>query len=166
MVRKTFTKTELAGLAAGLLILASAALAASPTAPDEIAPASDPAQGAECLSPVPDPAAPEGEPLLTSDTGGVVYTAGGCSAWASCDDGSTVHCSSSSSSGTCSYQDSNCPGTRGHVTCDGFTTWCPRCEEEIDCSQYNYPGCSYFWNGVLGCCDVKALDGKICLQAC
>lgn len=167
MIRKTLTKTALTGLAAGVLILASAALAASPTDADAIAPATNPAQGAKCPSPVSDPAAPEGEPLLTPDTGGVVYTASGCTAWASCDDGSSVHCSSSSSSGTCSYQNSNCPGTRGHVTCDGFTTWCPPCPpDEEDCSRFNYPGCSYFWNDVLGCCDVKSLNGQICLQAC
>lgn len=161
MTKAIIIRATLAGLVVGVPVLASTVLAASPAEP-EIVPATD---QAACLSPAAVPDLIEGEPLLAPDVGGVVYTAGGCSAWATCYNGSTVDCSSSSSSGTCSYQDANCPASWGYVECDGVRWWCPICPPE-DCSRYNYPGCSYFWNGVRGCCDVKSLDGKICLEAC
>jgi hypothetical protein len=39
---------------------------------------------------------------------------------------STVSCTSSSS-GTCTAVDRNCPTTPGYVVCDGTTTYCPAC---------------------------------------
>ena len=161
MTKSTLFKATFAGLVFGVAVLASTVLAASHGEP-QLATASG--EG-PCPTPLINATAFEGEPLLTPESGGVVYTSGSCSAWATCDDGSTVDCSSSSSSGTCSFQDADCDnGIRGHVECDGSKTWCPECPE--DCSSLNYPGCSYFWNDVLGCCDVKSLDGSICLQAC
>jgi hypothetical protein len=68
-----------------------------------------------------------------------------CTATANCWNGGTVSCSSNTSVTSCSAADGNCSvGERGHVTCDGVTTWCPtacpvdcdalelQCEE--DCS--------------------------------
>ena len=53
-----------------------------------------------------------------------------CSAVANCESG-TVSCSSDASSTSCSAVDRSCPGERGHVTCDGVTTYCPT---ECTCS--------------------------------
>jgi len=48
-----------------------------------------------------------------------------CDATAICDTGS-VSCSSNASVSNCSSADRSCDaGERGHVTCDGVTTWCP-----------------------------------------
>ncbi len=48
-----------------------------------------------------------------------------CSATATCQSG-TVSCSSNTSATSCSAVDRNCAnGERGHVTCNGVTTWCP-----------------------------------------
>jgi hypothetical protein len=49
-----------------------------------------------------------------------------CSATVNCGDGTSVSCSSSASSSSCSSIDRNCP-TRGSVTCDGVKTKCPPC---------------------------------------
>ena len=157
------TKTSVFGLVVGLLILAPAALAESPPAE-----ALDLAASELFSSATPSTPDCEEEPLLSpAGKGSVVYTVGGCVAIASCWNGSTVSCSTSSSSGTCSFQDSTCnPQVRGWVQCNGVRTWCPWHSCPFDCSSLNYPGCSYFWNGVLGCCDVKASPGQICLTAC
>lgn len=50
-----------------------------------------------------------------------------CSATAYCWDGSTRYCDSNTSATSCSAVDSNCPGTQGHVTCNGQTQACPPC---------------------------------------
>lgn len=50
-----------------------------------------------------------------------------CSATANCWDGSTRSCQGYNSTVSCTAVDSNCPGQRGYVTCDGTTTLCPAC---------------------------------------
>jgi hypothetical protein len=76
-----------------------------------------------------------------------------CTATANCGDGTTVYCESDTSTTSCSAADRNCPGERGHVTCNGVTTWCaeecPGCgpdfcgwEAEADCAANCYP-CNY-----------------------
>ncbi len=77
-----------------------------------------------------------------------------CSATAYCWDGSTRYCESNTSATSCSAVDSNCPGTQGHVTCNGQTQACPPCppggcgpdfctsEEEYNC-QLSCGGCPY-----------------------
>lgn len=156
MTKSTLIKTTLAGLVVGVLMLASTILAASPEQP-EIVPTS---KDSRCLSTV---AVIEGEPLLTPDAGGVVYTAASCAAWATCHDNSMVDCSSSGSSGTCSFQDVDCKNEiDGHVECGGVKRSCPPCP---DCSHLNYPGCTYFWNSDLECCDVEQpVGGPICFD--
>ena len=152
-----------------LLILAPAAFAESPGA--DVLDFPDVLVHEASFSPV-TPATPgcEEEPLLSpAGKGSVVYTAGGCSATANCRNASTpsVSCSTSGSSGTCSFHDATCaPDTRGWVECNGVKTWCPMPNCPTDCSSFNRPGCSYFWNGVLGCCDVKVSPGAFCLTAC
>jgi hypothetical protein len=48
-----------------------------------------------------------------------------CNATANCSPG-TVTCGGNNSVTSCSAADRNCNvGERGHVTCDGHTTWCP-----------------------------------------
>ncbi|HEX4965303.1 MAG TPA: hypothetical protein VF173_31125 [Thermoanaerobaculia bacterium] len=48
-----------------------------------------------------------------------------CNATANCSPG-TVSCGGNNSVTSCSAADRNCAvGERGHVTCDGVTTWCP-----------------------------------------
>jgi len=47
-----------------------------------------------------------------------------CSATAACGGGVTVSCNSNSGVASCSSADRSCP-ERGHVTCNGATTWCP-----------------------------------------
>lgn len=62
-----------------------------------------------------------------------------CTATADCDDGSTVMCSGNSS---CSASDANCPYTRGHVTCDGASTFCPACEDPCPDDEFcDWKGC-------------------------
>lgn len=173
------TKAMLSGIAVAVLLLASGLLASGLLASSVLAssPAAPPGNGSEVgpgLSGMDCPsakAAPISLDQQLAVTGGhVIYTAGGCKATASCADGSTVSCSSSSSSGTCSFQDSSCsPRVQGWVECDGLRRWCPsdECETETqDCDSLDYPGCDYFWNSFLGCCDVNSLDGEICLDAC
>jgi hypothetical protein len=47
-----------------------------------------------------------------------------CSATAHCVNGTTVSCSGTSTTSTCIAADHNCPNEKGHVTCDGTTTFC------------------------------------------
>lgn len=57
-----------------------------------------------------------------------VHELGYCYQEANCWDGSTVSCSRSSSSGTCTHVDSNCAaGQRGFVDCGLGASWCPPC---------------------------------------
>ncbi len=67
---------------------------------------------------------------------------------ANCWNGSTPSCSGTS----CSAQDSNCSaGIRGHVTCNGITTFCPACPTgggEGCPSGY----CQYVFHYGPGCC--------------
>ena|ERR1700724_34982 len=64
-----------------------------------------------------------------------------CTATAQCFPG-TVTCSSNTSTTSCSAADRNCPNERGHVTCDGVTTYCSatctcnlccQCDQTGDC---------------------------------
>jgi hypothetical protein len=71
-----------------------------------------------------------------------------CAAAASCGSYS-ISCSGFNSSASCTAVDRNCGiQERGHVTCDGVTTWCneqciPTCEHlEYYCAQSCYP-CNY-----------------------
>lgn len=153
------TKTLVPALAVCALILVSPALAQTPEA----------VPGAP-LEASPAPESCEDELLTPAGQGSVVYTAGGCSAWASCWNGSTVSCSSGSSSGTCTFRDSACSPdpVRGFVRCDGVTTWCPlhTCPNIPDCSALNTPGCSYSWNMVAQCCWYMSAIGATCLDHC
>lgn len=79
-----------------------------------------------------------------------------CTASATCWDASTKACSGG---GTCTGVDSNCAaGTRGWVTCDGVTSYCPicpcddtpvccRCERDGDCMS-----CCRCAGGSFGAC--------------
>jgi hypothetical protein len=75
-----------------------------------------------------------------------------CSATAYCWDGTTRSCQGNNSTTSCTAVDSNCPGQRGYVTCDGATTYCPTCppgecgedwcQDEDNCASSCYP-CDY-----------------------
>jgi hypothetical protein len=71
-------------------------------------------------------AAPEANPapeLAAKGPGPVTNSL--CTVTASCG-GTSISCSSNTSSSSCSGADRNCTaGERGHVTCNGVTTWCP-----------------------------------------
>lgn len=72
-----------------------------------------------------------------------------CSATATCESG-TVSCEDNTNPANCTGVDRNCSvGEKGHVTCDGVTTWCPTdccpadwCTYEQDCADSCYP-CDY-----------------------
>lgn len=71
-----------------------------------------------------------------------------CVAGATCG-GYSISCSGNNSTTSCQAWDRNCGiGERGHVTCDGVTTWCnepcpPDCNQlEWNCSWSCYP-CNY-----------------------
>lgn len=51
-------------------------------------------------------------------------TESACSAQVTCWNGSQISCSGSS---TCTATDGSCPLSRGRITCDGTTTYCPYC---------------------------------------
>lgn len=76
-----------------------------------------------------------------------------CTATADCGNGTSVYCESNTSVTSCSSADRNCPGEKGHVTCNGVTTWCspdcPGCgpnfcteQDEYNCANSCYP-CAY-----------------------
>lgn len=70
-----------------------------------------------------------------------------CFAGASCGSYS-ITCTGNNSTTSCSAADRNCPYERGHVTCDGVTTWCnepcpPDCDQlESNCA-WNCNPCNY-----------------------
>lgn len=86
-------------------------------------------------------AQPAGGPLVCGEpasTAGLFEAKGGpgkggggecfCLVRATCHDESTVSCSDSTSPCDCHAVDSDCDfGTRGYVSCNGITTWCPEC---------------------------------------
>lgn len=64
----------------------------------------------------------QGKVLFAAAEGGGESTMSACTATANCASG-TVYCEGNSS---CDTYDRDCTnGERGHVTCDGVTTWCP-----------------------------------------
>ena len=75
---------------------------------------------------------PEGKALFVASEGGGESTMSECNATANCESG-TVYCEGEN---TCSAYDRFCSSERGHVTCDGVTTWCP-----TECSQPCGPQC-------------------------
>lgn len=75
------------------------------------------------------------EPVAKRPNIGGVWEKALCTASANCWDGSTVSCQGNNSTTSCSATDSSCPSTRGKVTCDGVTTWCPICPGcDFDCA--------------------------------
>jgi hypothetical protein len=83
-----------------------------------------------------------------------------CFAGASCGSYS-ITCTGNNSTTSCSAADRNCAvGQRGHVTCDGVTTWCnepcpPDCDQlESNCAWNCYP-CNYTFS-----CDPNTGDSN------
>ncbi len=58
-----------------------------------------------------------------------------CTATAHCWNGTTVTCQDNTVPASCTAVDSNCPGQRGSVTCNGITTLCPACPCNLNCNQ-------------------------------
>jgi hypothetical protein len=96
-----------------------------------------------------------------------------CSATASCGDGTTVYCESNTSVTSCSSADRNCPGERGHVTCNGVTTSCstacPGCgpdfctwEERQSCIDSCYPCAARFTCNTTYCFETCRCDFRNC----
>ena len=81
-----------------------------------------------------------------------------CSATANCETG-TVTCSSNVSVTSCSAADRNCAaGERGHVTCNGTTTWCPTVCGICDTC--------YATNDCVACCRCDGGTPAACRRAC
>jgi hypothetical protein len=71
-----------------------------------------------------------------------------CTAMATCANGTTVSCSGNASATSCSGVDHNCPNEKGHVTCDGVTTYCTApcpcsCSDWLSFCQDKCSGCPY-----------------------
>ncbi len=82
-----------------------------------------------------------------------------CTATAACEVG-TVSCQGNNS---CSGSDSHCDlgGSRGYVTCDGVTTWCPNCS----CGT---PHCCFCEQSgdCWSCCLCNGGSTALCNRAC
>ncbi|HSS52332.1 MAG TPA: hypothetical protein VLX28_25600 [Thermoanaerobaculia bacterium] len=83
-----------------------------------------------------------------------------CTATANCFPG-TVTCSSNTSVSSCSAADRNCNVERGHVTCDGSTTWCPTA----------CPGCPPDWctedcDSSCPCGGTLSCNASLCTSHC
>lgn len=74
----------------------------------------------------------QGKALFAATEGGGESTMSECNATANCESG-TVYCEGNNN---CSAFDRSCSSERGHVTCDGVTTWCP-----TECPQTCGPQC-------------------------
>ncbi|MCG8455032.1 MAG: hypothetical protein MI919_02045 [Holophagales bacterium] len=75
----------------------------------------------------------------------------GCTATATCRDGSTISCSSSGSSTACSSADHNCPYSHGWVKCGPIRQCCPAQCPISDCPYRQ--GCQYQLIIASGCCE-------------
>ncbi|MCG8462679.1 MAG: hypothetical protein MI919_40860, partial [Holophagales bacterium] len=64
----------------------------------------------------------------------VQSTAAGCSAYASCWDGTSRSCSTTVSGATCAGVDSNCSAQRGYARCGTTYSYCPACPSSGGCS--------------------------------
>lgn len=88
-----------------------------------------------------------------------------CTASATCRDGNTISCQGNNSATSCTAVDSNClQDVTGYVTCDGNTTWCPRCpcprgwcDGEGACASRCYP-CAYTYT----CNGNRCTDDCLC----
>lgn len=82
-----------------------------------------------------------------------------CNATASCGSGSPVSCTGSS---TCSAADRACPTQRGHVTCNGVTTWCPAtcCADTDWCCRCGATSDCY------ACCKCNGGSNHFCVDEC
>jgi hypothetical protein len=85
-----------------------------------------------------------------------------CTATASCVSG-TVYCEGNNSTASCTAVDRNCAsGERGHVTCDGATTWCPTacgCSNQYCCECQASEDC-------YSCCRCQGYGDIICSRMC
>jgi hypothetical protein len=88
-----------------------------------------------------------------------------CTATANCESG-TVSCSSDTSTSSCTAVDRDCTNNeRGHVTCNGVTTWCPTpcssiCNDTFECCQCAKTG------GCVPCCRCEGGNFADCLNNC
>jgi hypothetical protein len=83
-----------------------------------------------------------------------------CVAAAICEYGS-VSCSGYNSYTSCSAWDRNCAiGERGHVTCDGVTTWCP-----TTC-PIDWCGRCATYGDCISCCRCDGGSGPACRAEC
>lgn len=86
-----------------------------------------------------------------------------CTATAACESG-TVYCEGNASSTSCSAVDRNCDfDERGHVTCDGNTTWCP-----TNCPCTDTPVCCrcFRTNDCFACCRCDGGTVYQCSEQC
>ena len=91
-----------------------------------------------------------------------------CTATANCGDGTSVYCESNTSTTSCSSADRNCPGERGHVTCNGVTTWCPAECTSGGCGP-NFCTDEDEFNCAMGCspCDYTfTCNTTFCFERC
>jgi len=96
-------------------------------------------------------------------TDGTSTTPSYCMAAAACEDGSLVSCTGTAS---CLATDDSCPVERGHVVCDGVTTWCPRCTCPVE-GEVCYDGNDCRPDGVRPCasclCAAQYPDPGFCI---
>ena len=96
-----------------------------------------------------------------------------CHAAANCASG-TVSCDGNNSTASCTGVDRNCAaGERGHVTCDGVTTWCPTtctdcgpdfCTGRQDCIDSCYPCFAIYMCNATTCTDTCRCKFSTCPQ--
>jgi hypothetical protein len=88
-----------------------------------------------------------------------------CTATAHCQFGTTVSCSSDTSTTSCTAVDSNCGGNDpGHVTCNNVTTSCPACctgnGTQFQCCKCNQT------SDCIACCRCDGGDLLQCSRQC
>lgn len=112
--------------------------------------ATQPAASIDSATEVEQESAPE--PAIPSLEDQLLYLAS-CTATVECLDESTISCSDSGSSASCSSEDPNCPDTRGSVTCGGLTREClASCSPPLPPPCPPVPGCHYVFDFVEECC--------------
>lgn len=140
---ETAVRQHIASLVVGVLF---AALAAAPALAEARAVSGGAPVGTESAeASLP---APSSRLDFLSPAGTIIPTAGGCSATASCEQGSDVSCSMTSTSGTCSFQDQDCSaGRQGFVKCGSTQRNCDSCGSSCPSPCTSDSQCS-----LIACC--------------
>jgi len=128
-------------LACVLLVVAVAALAQTPSRP----PLTQEALAAILGQPAASSCATQTSGVRqVAKRPGILLEKSLCNATATCQNGSTVSCSSNVNAANCTAVNASCPSEPGDVTCDGQTTSCPACctgtAHQIQCCNCDQTG--------------------------